>query len=276
MTRVACVQANVKFGDPMANAEAAVTELERLKREGVELAIFPEAFLTGYCVDNAPGAQGIAIEAQSDSIRLLQDACERFDMLAVVGFAEQAGDCLYNAAALFEPGKPIRIYRKTHLPELGLDKHVREGEGPLSVYDTRIGKIGLLICFDIRFPEATRTLVLQGADLIVLPTNWPEGAEVSADHISIARAAENRVFFASCNRVGEENGFRFIGRSKIIDPTGKVLAAAGDQPQTLMADLDFSLARQKRTVNIPGRYETEVLKARRPELYSSLTCDINR
>lgn len=274
MVRVASVQANVKFGDPFANAVAVIAELERLKDEGVELAIFPEAFLTGYCVSCAADAKGIGIAADSEPITSIQQTCERLDMLAVVGFAELAGEDIYNAAALFEPGQTTRIYRKTHLPELGLDKFAAAGAGPLPVYETRLGKIGVLICFDMRFPEATRSLALQGADLIALPTNWPEGAEVSADHIAIARAAENRVFFASCNRAGEENGFRFIGRSKIIDPTGKVLAAAGEGPETVMADLDFALARQKRTITIPGKYETEVMNARRPELYSQLTCDI--
>jgi 5-aminopentanamidase len=104
----------------------------------------------------------------------------------------------------------------------------------------------------------------------VLPTNWPEGAEVSAEHISIARAAENRVFLATCDRVGSENGFNFIGRSKIIHPSGRVLAAAGVDEETLIADVDLSEARQKRTVGIPGKYETEAFQSRRPDLYGTI------
>lgn len=271
MIRIACVQSNVVFGDPSANTKKAIADLEFLKEQGVQLAVFPEAFLTGYCVECAEDARQIGIQASE--LEDLRRACDRLDMMAVVGFAEREGDTLFNSAALLEPDCPPRVYRKSHLPELGLDKFVGQGKGPLQLFETRIGKIGVLICFDMRFPEATRMLALQGADLIVLPTNWPEGAEVSADHIAIARAAENRVFFATCNRVGEENGFRFIGRSKIVSPTGQVLAAAGGEEETIIADLDFALARQKRTVAIPGKYETEVFKARRPDLYSGLDRD---
>jgi predicted amidohydrolase len=152
---------------------------------------------------------------------------------------------------------------------LGLDRFVKAG-AEIPLFETRLGRIGILICYDLRPPEATRVLALAGADVLVLPTNWPEGAETSAEHVSISRAAENRIFVATCNRVGEENGFRFIGRSKIIHPTGRVLAAADGVEETLVADLDLREARQKRTVNIPGKYEIDVMGSRRPELYGGL------
>ncbi|MES1228348.1 MAG: carbon-nitrogen hydrolase family protein, partial [Armatimonadota bacterium] len=181
---------------------------------------------------------------------------------------------LYNTAAIFEPGKPTRFYRKSHLPELGLDKFVCTGHGPLDVFDTRIGKIGVLICFDFRMPEACRVLALKGALILILPTNWPEGAEITADYTPVTRATENRMFVATCDRVGTENGFKFIGRSKIIEPSGKVLASAGDSEETLIADIDLAFANQKRVVTVPGKYEIEVFKARRPELYLELTRDL--
>jgi len=270
--RVAAVQSHVKFNDPAANAETAIKRMAELKSQGVELAVFPEAFLTGYCVSSPEAAAAIAIEAGSNphpSLVTLQKAVDALDLVAVFGFAERDGENLYNSAAIFEPGKAIRYYRKTHLPDLGLDKFVKPGDD-LSVFETRLGKIGILICFDLRPPEATRCLALQGADVIVLPTNWPVGAEVSADHIAIARAGENKVYVVTCNRVGEENGFRFIGRSKIIDPGGRVLAGAKDEETVLFADLDLTVARQKRTITIPGLYETDVFASRRPELYASL------
>ena len=120
------------------------------------------------------------------------------------------------------------------------------------------------------YPEPTRVLSLKGAELILLPTNWPEGAEISADYNAVVRAAENRVFFATCDRVGEENGFSFIGKSKIVAPNGKILAAAGAIEETIVADIDLSQARQKRAVIRPGEYEFEALASRRPELYGAL------
>jgi predicted amidohydrolase len=274
---------DVGFGRYRENAAKVVGHLERLKGEGVELAVFPEASLTGYCVECLEDAQAIAVAGLAarapeefdrsihlgEALREIDAACARLDMLAVVGFAEREGDAVYNSAALFEPGRPPRIYRKTHLPDLGLDKFVTPGDA-LDVFDTRLGRIGVLICFDLRPPEATRVLALRGAELLVLPTNWPEGAQVSADSIAVARAAENRIFVATCNRVGEENGFRFIGRSKIVHPTGRVLASADDGEAVLVADLDLAEARQKRTVTLPGRYETEVFASRRPELYGTI------
>lgn len=263
--RIACVQMDVALGEKDANLRKIVSHLERLKGEGVDLAVFPEASLTGYCVSTPEDARRIAI-ADLVPLDSLQRACDQLDMLAVVGYAEAEGNTVYNSAVLVEPGRPFRVYRKTHLPYLGLDRFVQAG-CELPVFDTRLGRIGLLICYDLRPPEATRALVLQGADIVVLPTNWPEGAETSAEFVSIARAVENRVFIVTCNRVGEEGGFRFIGRSKIIHPSGRVLAAAGSGEETISADVDLTEAREKRVVMIPDEYEVDVIGARRPELY---------
>jgi 5-aminopentanamidase len=274
--RIACVQADVAFGQPMANSATVVAKLEELKAAGVDLAIFPEAFLTGYCVSSASEAEKIAILATAgDDLELrtahealtgIQGASERLDIGCVVGFAGNNGMDLYNGAVLFEPGQPPRRYIKTHLPYLGYDRFAISGVD-LPVFETRWGNIGILICFDQRPPEPARVLALKGADLIVLPTNWPVGAEVSAEFMSIARAAENKVFMATCNRVGTENGTTFIGKSKIIHCSGRVLAAAGDAEEVIVADLNLEEARQKRIVNIPGEYEMEVFKSRKPLLY---------
>ncbi|MFX8542930.1 carbon-nitrogen hydrolase family protein, partial [Acinetobacter baumannii] len=91
-------------------------------------------------------------------------------------------------------------------------------------------------------------LALKGADVILLPTNWPDGAQVSASTVCVARAAENKVWMVACNRIGVENGFRFIGQSKIISPSGLVVTSANEGEATLTATLDFALARDKHTV----------------------------
>jgi len=267
--RVASVQANVFFDKPLWNAEAAETHLAKLAHDGVQLAIFPEAYMTGYCVDDLEGARAIAIPIEHESMERVRKASERLGITTIVGFAEDDHGDLFNSAAIFEPGIEARVYRKSHLPELGLDKHVGRGE-KLEVFDTKLGRIGVLICFDQRLPEPARVLALKGAQIIALPTNWPEGAETSAEIMCLARAAENRVFFATANRVGTENGFRFIGRSKIIDPVGTVLAAAGVEEDVIQAEIDLSQARIKRTRQVPGKYETTVFSSRRPKLYESL------
>lgn len=270
MPRIASVQSNVVFNDPDANARFAIDELQRLAGQGVDLAIFPEAFLTGYCVSSREAALDVAIPRSHPSLARIRAEVDACGVMAIVGFAERDGETLYNSAALFEPGVEPRWYRKTHLPELGFDKFAKPGDS-LEVFETKIGRIGLLICFDSRHPEATKTLALKGADLVCLPTNWPEGANITADVICVSRAAENRVFFATCDRVGEENGFRFIGKSKIIGVTGAILASAGSEAETIVADVDFAEARNKRTVTIPGAYETTLDISRRPELYGAIT-----
>jgi len=267
--KVAAVQMDVFFGKVAANVARVNRHLTTLKGQRVDLAVFPEAALTGYCYDSKEDALASALDlANSTALEDIQDVCNTLDISAVVGFAEREGDKLYNSAAYLEPGAPARIYRKTHLPCLGMDRFAEVGQ-KLEVLDTRHGKLAILICFDLRFPEAARTLALAGAEIIVLPTNWPEGAEVSAEHISIARAAENRVFVITCNRVGTENDFRFIGKSKIIHPSGRVLSGAEALEVIIVAELDPAEARQKRTINSPGRYETDVFAPRRPDLYKS-------
>jgi predicted amidohydrolase len=268
--RIACIQSDVVFNDPSANAQKAALKLQEMKDAGVDLAVFPEAFLTGYCVDCQADADAIAIPRDHKSIRLIQDAANRLGIMVIFGFAELRNEKVYNTAALIETGEAPKFYSKTHLPILGLDNFVVGGD-ELPVFDTKLGRIGILICFDLRPPEPSRVLALKGADLIVLPTNWPQGAEVSADYMPISRAAENRVFFATCDRVGTENGFSFIGKSKIVSPSGKILASAGSSEEVIMADVDLAEARLKRNVVVPGKYETTVFECRRPELYAAIT-----
>lgn len=269
--RVACCQLDVVFNDPSANATRVCSTLENLSDKEVQLAVFPECFLTGYCVSSAEEARIIAIpETDHSAHRQIQDSVDATGIVAIVGFAGIGADGkLYNCAGLYEPNRPMRIYRKTHLLCLGYDRFDHPGN-ELEPFDTAVGRIGILICYDLRAPEAARTLMLKGAEIVCVPTNWPVGAEPSAQHISIARANENCIFVATANRIGQENGASFIGHSRIIAPTGRVLDAADHTEEAIvLADCDLSKARDKHVVNIPGEYELNVVTSRRPELYVS-------
>lgn len=276
MTRVACAQLDVAFNDPGANADRAVQTMRECRAQGAGLVVFPECFLTGYCVSSLDEARSIALlvnpgaPLESPVISLLSRECRELGVHAVVGFAHDSGTRLLNSAALLTPEGRVEIYSKTHMPCLGLDKFVETGDD-LPVFDTSLGKIGVLVCFDLRVPEAARVLTLKGAEIIVLPTNWPEGAYAAPEFMASCRAAENRVFLATCDRVGTENGFTFIGQSGIYGVGGRALAKAGSDEEVIFADVDLEQARTKRNVIDPGRFETEMIASRRPELYGHLT-----
>ena len=115
-------------------------------------------------------------------------------------------------------------------------------------------------------------MALNGAELIVLPTNWPPGAECTADFVINTRAMENHVYYMAVNRVGTERGFRFIGKSKICNPSGEVLALANhEQEAILYAEIDPALARRKRVIRVPGKHEIDRFADRRPEMYGRIT-----
>ncbi len=174
--------------------------------------------------------------------------------------------------ALVGPSGLIGTYRKVHLPHLGIDMKTSYGDRPFAVFEIAGVKVGMLICYDAAFPEATRSLALLGADLIVLPTNWPPGAECVAEHTLNTRAMENAVYFMAVNRVGEERGFQFIGRSRICGPSGCTLASTESTAATILyADIDPAQSRNKRVTRVPGKHAIDRLADRRPEMYSVLT-----
>jgi predicted amidohydrolase len=129
----------------------------------------------------------------------------------------------------------------------------------------------MLVCYDLRFPEPIRILALAGAQLVALPTNWPDSAVIYPQHLARTRAAENGIFLAAANRIGEERGTRFLGHSLIVDPDGRVLAEAdGTEERLLLAEIDLERAAEKRRVFRPGEYELDLFGDRRPELYGRL------
>ncbi|GAC1343517.1 MAG: hypothetical protein NVSMB14_07650 [Isosphaeraceae bacterium] len=157
------------------------------------------------------------------------------------------------------------------MPYLGVDRFADPGDRPFAVFDAGGIKIGMHICYDGAFPESGRVLTLLGAELLVLPTNWPRHSECAAEHMMICRSMENVVYSMAIDRVGEERGFQFIGRSSIVDTTGEVLATASvDREEILYADLEPARARRKKLVRVPGLHEIDRIADRRPKFYETL------
>jgi 5-aminopentanamidase len=230
--------------------------------------VFPECALSGYLLDDLNELERFAEPVPGPAIRRLAEACARQQVYTVVGLLERGAEAIYNSAVLVGPDGLIACYRKAHLPGLGLDRLVAHGDTPFAVHETPIGRIGMAICYDIRFPEPARLLALQGADIIAFPSNWPP--YTIPDVLTRARALENRVHLAVANRAGEERGSRFLGRSQLVDVFGTVLTEAGSEEALLYAELDLALARQRDFVYTPGRFETHWFADRRTDVYGPL------
>lgn len=213
-----------------------------------------------------------ALAIDGPELSAVADACRSGGIVAVVGLLEAAGDAVYNTAALVGPDGLIGAYRKQHLPCLGLDRFVTPGpSGAPAVFDTPVGRVGLAICYDIRFPESARCLALAGADIILQPSVWPDTVDIIANHMVRVRAAENHVFLIAVTRGDVEGGVQYRGDSQIIDPRGEVLARAGKGDALISADVDLAFSAQKRIVVRPGEYEVSLFQDRRPASYAGIT-----
>jgi predicted amidohydrolase len=268
---VAGVQCDPQIARPDRNLEMIADLAARAREAGAQLAIFPECAVSGYCFDSAEEAMEIAEPIPGPATAALVDTARRLNLHMAVGTLERAGGQLYNVAALVGPNGLIGAYRKVHLPFLGVDRFTAHGREGFPVYDTPLARVGVNICYDCSFPESARVMMLAGADLIALPTNWPEsGGCAVPDFVVPTRALENKVYYAAINRVGIERGVRFIGRSSIVDPFGKILASAGDSEQMLLAEITPALSRDKHIVRVPGEHEIHRLEDRQPDQYGPL------
>lgn len=269
---IACVQMDCRKADVEGNREAVLQRLEAAVETGARLVVFPECALTGYAFDSKEEALAVAEAIPGQSTESLVTACRKFGVWTVVGTLARSpqGDEVHNVAMLIGPQGLAGVYCKAHLPYLGVDRFTAPGNEPFRVFDVEGYRLGMLICYDGSFPEATRCLALAGADIVVLPTNWPMGAMKTAQYIPAARAIENHIYFVACNRVGEEGGFRFVGMSQIRDVDGDPLAIAGEDEEIISATIDPSRARDKHLIFAAGAYEIDRIAQRRPDLYGPL------
>jgi predicted amidohydrolase len=272
--RVAVAQIEPKLAEKKRNLDLCLARLEEAVGQGAELLVLPECAIPGYVYESGEEALPHAEEIPGPSTALLEEACRRLDAHVVCGLLERDGDVIHNTAVLVGPGGLVGSYRKSHLPFLGVDRFVRAGD-ELPVFDTPIGRIGLEICYDLRFPEVTRALALAGAEIVALPTNWPLAAAQNAELLAPARAFENRIYLLVANRVGRERTAEFCGRSQIVDPAGVRLAETDATSEALLvADVDLDRARDKSIVPAPGEYEMHLFGHRRPDLYGALVEEI--
>jgi predicted amidohydrolase len=269
--KIAGVQMDCRIGDLAANLEAARRGLHEAADLGARLIIFPECVLSGYCFADRDHGWACSEPLPGPASEVLARDCRRRGAFVIAGLLERGENGeLFNSCLLVGPEGYLGSYRKIHLPYLGIDRFTTPGDRPFAVHDLGGLRVGINICYDGSFPESARVLTLLGADLVVLPTNWPTGA-LATIPLASARALENHVFYAAVNRVGEERGFRFVGRSRLLGCDGELLAEAGpDAPEIIVAEIDPAVARSKRVVKVPGQHEIDRVADRRPEMYEPL------
>jgi predicted amidohydrolase len=271
MVRVAVVQTDPQLGQKRRNLEEVERAAARAGKAGAQLIVLPECHLTGYVYESLEEALAVAEPVPGPASERVSELAAQHSLYIVVGTLERVGDRCYNSTLLAGPQGIEAVYRKTHTLCLGVDRFTTPGNLGLHVHDLPLGRIGILICYDLRFPEAARVLALAGVQAIALPTNWPITSHIQADVFTRSRAAENRIFLLAADRVGRERGTTFLGRSQIVSPDGTVVAeASATHPDFLMADIDLSEADSKRVVVRPGEHEFDFFGDRRPDLYGSL------
>jgi predicted amidohydrolase len=271
--KIAAVQMDCQLADPAGNLQSIRGSLREAADQGARLIVFPECALTGYCFESKEEAWKHAETLPGPASTALAGDCQELGVWTVVGLLERGdnGRDMFNTCALIGPGGLTASYRKVHLPCLGVDRFTTPGDRPFAVHDLGGLRVGMSICYDGSFPETSRILMLLGADLVVLSTNWPTGALNTVKYLVQPRAMENQVFYAAVNRIGDERGFHFIGRSRVVNVDGELLAVSEDeQPTILYAEVDPAQARNKHIVKIPHLYELHRTADRRPELYGPL------
>lgn len=271
MVKVAAAQINPKLMKKEINLEKIALFTREAAGNDVKLIVFPECALTGYRFRSKEEAIQYAESIPGPATDVIAELCKKLDSYVILGLLELDKDKLYNSAAFVGPEGLVGKYRKTHIPKSAVDRFVEPGEKKPQVFNTPIGNIGILICHDITFPESARILMLQGADIIAIPTNWPRQPDITSRHIVNTRAVENFVHIIAADRVGIERKGRFLGMSKIINARGITRASAGVRHEEILyAELDLSYARQKYVEMVPGVRTIDIINDRRPEFYDDI------
>ena len=240
---VALCQIDIRLGEPDWNREHAGQWLERAAAEGAQVAVLPELWTTAYALDRIGE---LADRDGRPTLGWLQEQAQRLKLDLVAGsIADRRGGRIYNTAYVVDrEGRVPGSYDKVHLFRLMQEeKALRAGDRP-GFFRLSGAPCGVQICYDLRFPELSRTLALAGAQVLFIPAEWPYPRLHHWRSLAIARAIENQTFVVAVNRVGEKEPGRpgtdvFFGHSLVIDPWGEVLAEAGQEEQLLLAEIDL-------------------------------------
>lgn len=263
--RAACVQFDVKTGDVAANVAAMRAGLDEAVAAGARLCVLPEMWSTSFSSSYDETLLAEAAAAEQELVEL-----SAAHHLVVVGSSvEPGGERVFNTARVYQHGQCLGSYRKIHLFSPNSEHRLHAGGDTPLVVETELGTLGVLICYDLRFPELARYYFHRGVELLTIPGQWPEARAQHWRTLLRARAIENEMFVLGCNRTGQESSLKngepmaFPGDGRIVDPTGEVLAAGSGEAGAVVATIEL---RKVRTV----RRILPVSRDQRPSVYRRL------
>ncbi|MER5905775.1 carbon-nitrogen hydrolase family protein [Streptomyces mirabilis] len=260
--RTALLQSSGRPGSVVENLKVLDEAAGRAAAAGAGLVAAPEMFLTGYAIGD--DIARLAEPADGDWADAIAEIATRHGVAVAYGYPEREGETVYNSAQLISAdGTRLANYRKTHLFGCFERDHFTPGEQPVVQADLNGLRVGLMICYDVEFPENVRAHALAGTDLLVVPTAQMHPFQFVAESVVPVRAFENQMYVAYVNRVGPEGEFEFVGLSTLAGPDGIARTRAGRGEELVLADADPDFLAASREAN-------PYLKDRRPGLYGSL------
>jgi predicted amidohydrolase len=265
--KIALAQIECKRADKTDNIRKIEQTTQHARKQGAELIVFPELSLTGYVVRDeiyelAEPIPGPATEA----VEKIAQKTKTYIVFGMPELSEKTQATIHNTAVLVGPEGLIGKYQKMYLPTHSVfeeKRYFRPGY-QAAAFDTKLGKIGLIICYDIFFPEVSRLTRLEGAQLIVCISASPAIRRMFFETLTVARALENTAFLAYVNLVGIEDGLQFCGGSKLVGPNGRILAKAKyDKEDMIIGTVNYADIR-------PVEAFVPTLRDLRPELFDKL------
>ena len=267
MPKITLAQFESKLCDPPANVVKAIPMIRQAGLDGSDMIMFPEMFTTGYELSIVgPRITELAEPVNGPTITALREAAKQAGVYVVAPIAlyhDALPGVPFNSAVLIDrEGNVAGVYDKQHL--WALERFYFRGGNGTPVFQTDFGTIGIMICYDMGYPEVARMLALQGAQIVLCPSAWCEPDHDVWDINVPARALENTVFLCAVNRYGREQDLYMGGHSKVCDPRGRVVAELPDEGEGVL-NVEIDLADV-----VSNRQTSPYLRDRRPELYGKV------
>ncbi|MEU6659462.1 carbon-nitrogen hydrolase family protein [Streptomyces sp. NPDC046821] len=261
--RTALLQSSGRPGSVAENLKVLDEGAARAAATGARLLVVPEMFLTGYAIGD--DVARLAEPADGPSAQAIAETATRHGLAVAYGYPERDGETVYNSAQLIAPdGTRLANYRKTHLFGPFERDAFTPGDQAVVQADLDGVRIGLMICYDVEFPENVRAHALAGTDLLLVPTAQMHPYHFVPESLVPVRAFENQMYVAYVNRIGQEGEFEFVGLSTLAGPDGGARARAGRGEELVTGDVDPEFLAASRDTN-------PYLHDRRPDLYAPLT-----